>query len=237
MNAVIGRQKNHGMHLRVLVKVLRMSGGDRIHAATVIGKLEGERSITLGFVDLLHDDFIKKDRSCGIYFTQDWVSMPGALPVASGKHVYKLVMRDVTLPARVMKLSARLANEVLNYLLLVKIDVFFSILYTTVSDHGLSQASQFLPSTLQESSMEKSWFTLILSKGELEYRCGLSKLMDSRLGPFENTTVNENLTRNYTNKNIHDCSDSSSYYSKVDHLVDVKDIQNFISDDTFLIKE
>ena len=35
--------------------------------------------------------------------------------------------------------------------------------------------------------MEKSWFNLILSKGELEYRCGLSKSMDS-LGPIENTS-------------------------------------------------
>ncbi|KAB1669856.1 hypothetical protein ES319_1Z154600v1 [Gossypium barbadense] len=85
--------------------------------------------------------------------------------------------------------------------------------------------------------MEKSWFNLILFKGELEYRCGLSKSMDSRLGLVENTTVNEDPTRNDTNKNIHDCSDSSSYYSKVDHLVDVKDIQNFISYDTFLIRD
>nr|YP_009341000.1 acetyl-CoA carboxylase carboxyltransferase beta subunit [Gossypium klotzschianum]YP_009341084.1 acetyl-CoA carboxylase carboxyltransferase beta subunit [Gossypium davidsonii]AJD79912.1 acetyl-CoA carboxylase carboxyltransferase beta subunit [Gossypium klotzschianum]AJD80026.1 acetyl-CoA carboxylase carboxyltransferase beta subunit [Gossypium davidsonii] len=85
--------------------------------------------------------------------------------------------------------------------------------------------------------MEKSWFNLILSKGELEYRCGLSKSMDSHLGPVENTTVNEDPTRNDTDKNIHDCSDSSSYYSKVDHLVDVKDIRNFISDDTFLIRD
>ncbi|KAG4111793.1 hypothetical protein ERO13_D13G123550v2 [Gossypium hirsutum] len=85
--------------------------------------------------------------------------------------------------------------------------------------------------------MEKSWFNLILFKGELEYRCGLSKSMDSRLGLVENTIVNEDPTRNDTNKNIHDCSDSSSYYSKVDHLVDVKDIRNFISYDTFLIRD
>ncbi|KAL1092114.1 hypothetical protein V6Z11_D07G201400 [Gossypium hirsutum] len=85
--------------------------------------------------------------------------------------------------------------------------------------------------------MEKSWFNLILSKGEFEYRCGLSKLMDSHLGPVENTTVNEDPTRNDTDKNIHDCSDSSSYYRKVDHLVDVKDIRNFIFDDTFLIRD
>nr|YP_009574175.1 acetyl-CoA carboxylase beta subunit [Reevesia thyrsoidea]YP_010426154.1 acetyl-CoA carboxylase subunit beta [Reevesia rotundifolia]YP_011003065.1 acetyl-CoA carboxylase carboxyltransferase beta subunit [Reevesia longipetiolata]YP_011003152.1 acetyl-CoA carboxylase carboxyltransferase beta subunit [Reevesia tomentosa]QBM31804.1 acetyl-CoA carboxylase beta subunit [Reevesia thyrsoidea]UPX87932.1 acetyl-CoA carboxylase carboxyltransferase beta subunit [Reevesia thyrsoidea]USL48150.1 acetyl-Co len=84
--------------------------------------------------------------------------------------------------------------------------------------------------------MEKSWFNLILSKGELEYRCGLSKSMDS-LGPIENTSVNEDPSRNDTDKNIHGCSDSSSYYSKVDHLVGVKDIRNFISDDTFLIRD
>ncbi|KAM0011676.1 Ribulose bisphosphate carboxylase large chain [Helianthus debilis subsp. tardiflorus] len=84
MHAVIDREKNHGMHFCVLAKALRMSGGDHIHSGTVVGKLEGEREITLGFVDLLRDDFIEKDRSRGIYFTQDWVSLPGVLPVASG---------------------------------------------------------------------------------------------------------------------------------------------------------
>ena len=29
------------------------------------------------------DDFIEKDRARGIFFTQDWVSMPGVIPVAS----------------------------------------------------------------------------------------------------------------------------------------------------------
>ncbi|KAL4009792.1 hypothetical protein IC575_031038 [Cucumis melo] len=91
MHAVIDRQKNHGMHFRVLAKALRMSGGDHIHAGTVVGKLEGEREITLGFVDLLRDDFIEKDRSRGIYFTQDWASLPGVLPVASGGiHVWHM---------------------------------------------------------------------------------------------------------------------------------------------------
>lgn len=84
--------------------------------------------------------------------------------------------------------------------------------------------------------MEKSWFNLILSKGELEYRCGLSKSMDS-LGPIENTSVSEDPVRNDTDKNIHGWSDSSSYCGKVDHLVGAKDIRNFISDDTFLIRD
>nr|KYP36753.1 Ribulose bisphosphate carboxylase large chain [Cajanus cajan] len=91
MHAVIDRQKNHGMHFRVLAKALRLSGGDHVHSGTVVGKLEGEREITLGFVDLLRDDFVEKDRSRGIYFTQDWVSLPGVLPVASGGiHVWHM---------------------------------------------------------------------------------------------------------------------------------------------------
>ncbi|KAL3651963.1 hypothetical protein CASFOL_001644 [Castilleja foliolosa] len=91
MHAVIDRQKNHGIHFRVLAKALRMSGGDHIHSGTVVGKLEGERDITLGFVDLLRDDFIEKDRSRGIYFTQDWVSLPGVILVASGGiHVWHM---------------------------------------------------------------------------------------------------------------------------------------------------
>ncbi|KAJ0922563.1 Ribulose bisphosphate carboxylase large chain [Helianthus annuus] len=67
------------------------SCGDHTHSGTVVGKLEGEREITLGFVDLPRDDFIEKDRSLGIYFTQDWVSLPGVLPVASaGIHVWHM---------------------------------------------------------------------------------------------------------------------------------------------------
>jgi ribulose-bisphosphate carboxylase large chain len=38
---VIDRQ-NHGIHFRVLAKILRMSGGDHLHSGTVVGKLEGE---------------------------------------------------------------------------------------------------------------------------------------------------------------------------------------------------
>ncbi|KAL7109103.1 hypothetical protein ACP275_06G154300 [Erythranthe tilingii] len=60
MHAIIDRYKNHGIHFRVLAKTLRMSDGDHIHSGNVEGKLEGERDITLGFVDLLRDDFIER---------------------------------------------------------------------------------------------------------------------------------------------------------------------------------
>ncbi|CAN1860396.1 Ribulose bisphosphate carboxylase large chain (Fragment) [Linum perenne] len=92
MHAVIDRQKNHGIHFRVLAKALRLSGGDHIHSGTVVGKLEGEREITLGFVDLLRDDFIEKDRSHGIYFTQDWVSLPGVLPLLRGVFTFGICL-------------------------------------------------------------------------------------------------------------------------------------------------
>lgn len=59
MHAVIDRQRNHGIHFRVLAKTLRMSGGDHLHSGTVVGKLEGEREVTLGFVDLMRDSYIE----------------------------------------------------------------------------------------------------------------------------------------------------------------------------------
>ena len=42
MHAIIDRQKNPGMHFRVLAKALRLFGGGHIHAGTIASKLEGE---------------------------------------------------------------------------------------------------------------------------------------------------------------------------------------------------
>ena len=68
MHAVIDRQKIHGIHFRVLAKCLRMSGGDHLHSGTVVGKLEGDRTITLGFVDLMREEHVEQeqDRSRGV---------------------------------------------------------------------------------------------------------------------------------------------------------------------------
>jgi len=91
IHGVIDRQRNHGIHFRVLAKALRLSGGDHLHSGTVVGKLEGEREITLGFVDLMRDELILKDRRRGIYFEQDWAALPGVIPVASGGiHVWHI---------------------------------------------------------------------------------------------------------------------------------------------------
>ena len=99
MHAVIDRQKNHGIHFRVLSKCLRMSGGDHIHTGTVVGKLEGDRAGTLGFVDLLRENYVERDPSRFVFFVFFfvvffcfvWVFLVGVLGVASGGiHVWHM---------------------------------------------------------------------------------------------------------------------------------------------------
>ncbi|XVF50373.1 hypothetical protein PTKIN_Ptkin04bG0093900 [Pterospermum kingtungense] len=83
MHTVIDRQKNHGMDFPILAKALRLFDRDHIHAGIVVGKLEREREITLGFVDLLHDDFNEK--------IEPAVSLPGVFPVAlGGIHIWHM---------------------------------------------------------------------------------------------------------------------------------------------------
>ncbi|CAN5191425.1 ribulose-1,5-bisphosphate carboxylase/oxygenase large subunit [soil metagenome] len=83
-HATYTRQKNHGVNFRVISKWCRMLGVDHIHAGTVVGKLEGDPGAIKGYYDTLRDDFVEKDPAHGIYFDQDWVHLPGVMPVASG---------------------------------------------------------------------------------------------------------------------------------------------------------
>ena len=78
------RQKNHGVSFRVIAKWCRMLGVDHIHAGTVVGKLEGDPSMIKGYYDTLRENFIPENPETGIYFDQDWASMPAVMPVASG---------------------------------------------------------------------------------------------------------------------------------------------------------
>jgi ribulose-bisphosphate carboxylase large chain len=78
------RQKTHGVSFRVIAKWCRLIGVDHIHAGTVVGKLEGDPDTTRGFYDTLRADHVPADPRTGIYFDQDWGSMPGVMPVASG---------------------------------------------------------------------------------------------------------------------------------------------------------
>ncbi|MDQ3772235.1 MAG: ribulose-bisphosphate carboxylase large subunit [Actinomycetota bacterium] len=83
-HATYTRQKNHGVNFRVLAKWCRMLGVDHIHAGTVVGKLEGDPNAIKGYYDTLREDFNPENRAIGHYFDQDWVHLPGVMPVASG---------------------------------------------------------------------------------------------------------------------------------------------------------
>src|SRR5881227_1968414 len=78
------RQKNHGVSFRVIAKWCRLLGVDHVHAGTVVGKLEGDPAMIKGYYDTLRLDHVPEDLEHGIYFDQDWASLPGVMPVASG---------------------------------------------------------------------------------------------------------------------------------------------------------
>jgi ribulose-bisphosphate carboxylase large chain len=72
------------VNFRVLAKWCRLLGVDHIHSGTVVGKLEGDPNIIRGYYDTLRLDHVEANPLHGIYFDQDWASMPATMPVASG---------------------------------------------------------------------------------------------------------------------------------------------------------
>jgi len=78
------RQKTHGVSFRVIAKWCRLLGVDHIHAGTVVGKLEGDPGATRGYYDTCRLGHMPTNPAHGIFFDQDWGSMPGVMPVASG---------------------------------------------------------------------------------------------------------------------------------------------------------
>jgi ribulose-bisphosphate carboxylase large chain len=78
------RQKTHGVSFRVIAKWMRLAGVDHIHAGTVVGKLEGDPMIVRGYYQTLRGMQYDADPSLGLFFEQDWASLPAVMPVASG---------------------------------------------------------------------------------------------------------------------------------------------------------
>jgi ribulose-bisphosphate carboxylase large chain len=78
------RQKTHGVSFRVLAKWCRLIGVDHIHAGTVVGKLEGDPRMIRGYYNICRQRRNHADPETGLYFDQDWASLPGMMPVASG---------------------------------------------------------------------------------------------------------------------------------------------------------
>ncbi|MBA2523992.1 MAG: form I ribulose bisphosphate carboxylase large subunit [Solirubrobacterales bacterium] len=78
------RQKNHGVSFRVLAKWCRLLGVDHIHAGTVVGKLEGDPNAIRGYYEVCRARKSKANPELGLFFDQDWASLPAVMPVASG---------------------------------------------------------------------------------------------------------------------------------------------------------
>jgi ribulose-bisphosphate carboxylase large chain len=78
------RQKTHGVSFRVVSKWVRLIGVDHVHAGTVVGKLEGDPNNVRGYYDTLRENRLEPSPLYGLYFEQDWASIPGVMPVASG---------------------------------------------------------------------------------------------------------------------------------------------------------
>ena len=78
------RQKTHGVSFRVIAKWCRLLGVDHIHAGTVVGKLEGDPGMVRGYYDVCRQGYNVANPETGLYFDQDWASLPGVMPVASG---------------------------------------------------------------------------------------------------------------------------------------------------------
>src|SRR6184192_371648 len=78
------RQKVHGVSFRVIAKWMRLAGVDHLHAGTVVGKLEGDPMAVRGYYKTLRGAKYDADPSMGLFFEQDWLSMPAVMPVASG---------------------------------------------------------------------------------------------------------------------------------------------------------
>src|SRR4249920_3589133 len=76
------RQKTHGVSFRVIAKWCRLLGVDHIHAGTVVGKLEGDPDMVRGYYDACRQRFNQANPQTGLYFDQDWGSMPAVMPVA-----------------------------------------------------------------------------------------------------------------------------------------------------------
>nr|UVF31039.1 acetyl-CoA carboxylase subunit beta [Genista tridentata subsp. tridentata] len=86
----------------------------------------------------------------------------------------------------------------------------------------------------EKNFMEKWWFNSMLFNRN---KCGLSK-STNRFGPIENTGLSEDPNLTDMDKNIHNWNDSdNSSWSNVDYLVGVRNIWNFLSDKTFLVRD
>jgi ribulose-bisphosphate carboxylase large chain len=82
MHATFTKHYTHGLSMFFLAKLMRLIGVDNIHIGTVVGKLDSPKEDVIDMKDMLLNDSVKE--SPGRMLNQDWGSLKGTLPVASG---------------------------------------------------------------------------------------------------------------------------------------------------------
>ena len=105
------RQKTHGVSFRVLAKWCRLLGVDHIHAGTVVGKLEGDPATTRGYYDTLRLGHVPADPLTGLYFDQDWASLPGRHARGLGRHPRRADAPAPALPRRGRRAAVRRRHD------------------------------------------------------------------------------------------------------------------------------
>lgn len=100
MHAVFTRNKQHGITMLALAKIMRLIGMDQLHTGTIIGKMEGDKKEVLNTNKVITESQILGNNET--ILNQDWWDIKPTLPVASGglspihiPELYKILGKDM----------------------------------------------------------------------------------------------------------------------------------------------
>ena len=82
MHAALTRNKEHGMTMLSLAKILRLIGMDQLHTGTIVGKMEGDKGEVIEINKVITEKKIMGNNLT--ILDQDWYNIKPVLPVASG---------------------------------------------------------------------------------------------------------------------------------------------------------
>ncbi|MHA2123387.1 MAG: type III ribulose-bisphosphate carboxylase, partial [Promethearchaeota archaeon] len=82
MHAALTRNKEHGISMLFIAKLMRLIGMDQLHTGTIIGKMEGDKQETLDINKAITESKISGNNVSTL--DQDWINIKSILPVASG---------------------------------------------------------------------------------------------------------------------------------------------------------
>ncbi|KAL5067342.1 hypothetical protein RYX36_018229 [Vicia faba] len=153
--------------------------------------------------------------------------------LARGQRLHELLKQSQSAPLTVEEQIITIYTGTNGYLDSLEIE------QSIKNDHQMTIHLLYFHEIEENRFMERKWFNSMLFNRDLEYRCDLSKSIDS-FDPIENNGVNEDpsiLTD--MDNDIHSWKNNSENdsYNHGDYLVDVSNIQNFLSDKTFLVRD